>query len=226
MPHSPAGVGDAGADVVRFQFRQFTEHLRRLKSGFQQVQHIGHPDAHSAHTRASPVLSRLENAWIDTAPGDLDFEIRALNFEPVPVSKKSAKIAELIASQQGRALDAHYLGFFECFNRQWFYEAHDVLEELWLAQGKAGANYSFYKGLIQLAGAFVHLQKDRLRPAVALFNLADANLRKYPHRHEHLDTLSTLALIEDWRGRVEAGAFVRNPLTHGQPPRLALTGIA
>ena len=139
---------------------------------------------------------------------------------PRVVSKKSAKIAELIDGLRGRALDAHYLGYFECFNRQLFYEAHDVLEELWLAQGKTGANYAFYKGLIQLAGAFVHLQKDRLRPAVALFNLAESNLRQYPVRHEHLDVTSALALISNWRGRVEEGGFNVNPLRNLPPPRL------
>src|SRR2546428_12912527 len=87
------------------------------------------------------------------------------------MSKKHAKIAALIESCQGHDLDAHYLGYFECFNRELFHEAHDVLEELWLAE-KHGPNYSFYKGLIQLAGAFVHLQKHRLRPASALFKLA------------------------------------------------------
>ena len=48
------------------------------------------------------------------------------------MSKKSAKIAALIESCRGRKLDAHYLGYFECFNRGLFYESHDVLEELWL----------------------------------------------------------------------------------------------
>src|SRR5215510_9480322 len=98
------------------------------------------------------------------------------------MSKKSSKIAALIEGCRGRELDAHYLGYFECFNRQLFYEAHDVLEQLWLAQ-RSGTNGDFYKGLIQLAGGFVHLQKNRLRPAAALFKLADANLQKYPDPH-------------------------------------------
>jgi predicted metal-dependent hydrolase len=38
----------------------------------------------------------------------------------------------MIESFQGQELDAHYLSFFACFNRQLFYEAHDVLEDLWL----------------------------------------------------------------------------------------------
>jgi predicted metal-dependent hydrolase len=136
------------------------------------------------------------------------------------MSKKSPKIAALIADLHGQARDAHYLGFFACFNRQLFYEAHDVLEELWLAQGKTGANYAFYKGLIQLAGAFVHLQKNRLRPAVALFNLAEANLRQYPRVHEQLNLTAVLALIADWRGRIDRAAFSENPLPTAIPPQL------
>src|ERR1043166_3576122 len=92
------------------------------------------------------------------------------------MSKKSAKIAALIEQCRGHELAAQYLGYFECFNRQLFYEAHDVLEELWLAEGRNAANYGFYKGLIQFAGAFVHLQKKRRGPAVALFKLSRSYL--------------------------------------------------
>jgi predicted metal-dependent hydrolase len=82
------------------------------------------------------------------------------------VSKKSPRIAAMIAGLSRPGMDPHYLGYFECFNQQLFYEAHDVLEELWLAQRRQ-PNDLFYKGLIQLAGAFVHLQKNRLKPAAA-----------------------------------------------------------
>lgn len=147
-------------------------------------------------------------------PSDLSFA------QIGPVSKKSAKIAELIAACQGRDLDAHYLGYFECFNREWFFEAHDVLEELWLAGGKTGCNYSFYKGLIQFAGAFVHLQKNRLGPATALFRLAQANLRQYPPVHEHLDVRELLGLMEEWL-EVLAGATT-NPFPARPAPKISL----
>jgi predicted metal-dependent hydrolase len=137
------------------------------------------------------------------------------------MSKKSGAIAELIERFQGRELDAHYLGYFECFNRQLYFEAHDVLEELWLAQ-RTGPNYGFYKGLIQLAGAFVHLQKNRLRPAGALFKLADANLEKYPGLHERLAVENVRQLIRDWRQRLEVGNFELNPLNAGNAPRLMI----
>lgn len=141
------------------------------------------------------------------------------------MSRKSPRIAERIAGFSGRGWDPHYLGYFDCFNRQEFYEAHDVLEELWLTGGKTAGNYSFHKGLIQLAGAFVHLQKDRLGPAVALFNLADANLRKYPTSHDGIDLAEVLALIVDWRGRVNEHPEGPNPLRGGAPPRLALPAV-
>jgi predicted metal-dependent hydrolase len=137
------------------------------------------------------------------------------------VSKKSAKIAALIEECRGQDLDAHYLGYFECFNRGLFYEAHDVLEELWLAD-RQGSNGAFYKGLIQMAGAFVHLQKGRLRPAAALFKLARANLERYPAVHERLDVRRAQAMIEDWLARLEGDNYSENPLTATTSPRLAL----
>jgi predicted metal-dependent hydrolase len=137
------------------------------------------------------------------------------------VSHKSGKIAALIESCQGKSLDAHYLGYFECFNRQLFYEAHDVLEELWLAQRK-GPEDGFYKGLIQFAGAFVHLQKNRLRPAAALFKLSSSYLGQYPAQHQYLDVQFVLSLSQQWIARLEAGAYAQNPLEHQPAPQLAL----
>lgn len=127
----------------------------------------------------------------------------------------------MIESCQGRELDARYLGYFDCFNRRLFYEAHEVLEDLWLPD-RHGANGNFYKGLIQLAGAFVHLQKNRLRPSAALLQLAQSNLEKYPARHEQLDLAAVLALIADWLQRLERGAFTVNPLTAQTGPRMEL----
>src|SRR5271170_2464242 len=127
----------------------------------------------------------------------------------------------MIESFRGQALDAHYLGFFDCFNRQLFYEAHDVLEDLWLAD-RQGANGNFYKGLIQLAGAFVHLQKNRLRPAAALFKLARANLEKYPSSHEKLNLAAVQQLMAGWVFQLEKGGFLANPLTATNIPQLAL----
>ena len=113
----------------------------------------------------------------------------------------SSRVAELLEPFKGREFDPHYLAFFDCFNRQLFYEAHEVLEPLWLANRK-NAEGAFYKGLIQLTAAFVHLQKGRKQPADALFQLAAQNLRSYPETYHSLDVRGVLGLITDWRAKM------------------------
>lgn len=137
------------------------------------------------------------------------------------MSKKSGQIAQRIESFRGQDLDAHYLGYFDCFNRQLFYEAHDVLEELWLAD-RRGPNGDFYKGLIQLAGAFVHLQKDRLRPAGALFQLARGHLAKYGPVQKRLAVPVVIELIDRWQRWLEESQFSTNPLNRHPCPELRL----
>lgn len=132
---------------------------------------------------------------------------------------KADRIAHLRVDDPG-GLNPHYAGYFACFNRGEYFEAHDVLEALWLGERK-GPNDLFYKGLIQLAGAFVHLQKNRLRPSDALFRLAQANLVRYRPAHEHLDIEAVLGLILTWRADLERGGFEENPLSQRPPPHLA-----
>jgi predicted metal-dependent hydrolase len=113
------------------------------------------------------------------------------------VSLKSQRIAGLVESFHGQDLDARYLGFFRCFNEGLYFEAHEVLEDLWLPD-RHGPNGAFYKGLIQLAGAFVHWQRSRLGPAAALFKLARGNLALYPALYERLNIATVLELIDQW----------------------------
>lgn len=120
----------------------------------------------------------------------------------------------MVSGLEAGSWDRRYVGWFACFNRGEYYEAHDVLEDLWLQEGKGGLNHGFYKGLIQLAGAFVHLQKGRMGPAVALFRLAEANFARYPALHAGIDLGGVAAMSAGWRQRVEAGGGA-NPLVPG-----------
>ena len=148
--------------------------------------------------------------------------------------KKTQRIAallEALPTAQGGTLDPRYLGYFHCFNRLEYYDAHDVLEDLWL-QSRDG-NWAFFKGLIQLAGAFVHLQKQALRPdhpkdgrrmhpAARLFKLADAHLAPYSPRHLQLDVDALRQLANAFAQSIEDSGFAINPWTPGSAPQLAL----
>ena len=149
------------------------------------------------------------------------------------MSGKSGKIEALTAKYQHFGWRANYLAFFDCFNRQDYYDAHDVLEELWLKDGKLGVNFAFYKGLIQCAGAFVHLRQhyveplhrahsQRLGPAFRLLLLCRNNLRVYPHIHEQLDLRTVRALCHHYADELQKGRFRRNPWSPVSAPQIHL----
>src|SRR5437868_2101441 len=129
------------------------------------------------------------------------------------------------------AKNPYYRAYFHCWNEQRYYEAHDVLEQLWLNNDTADDN--FFKGLIQAAGAFVHLQKNfehpthakhsrRLRPAVRLFELAKKNLSTFAPRHHALDVSALLDLLRATREKIVATDFKANPWSPDNAPRLEL----
>ena len=149
--------------------------------------------------------------------------------------KKSERLEFFVqgleASRASGSFEACYLGYFECFNSQRYYEAHDVLEHLWLKDGRHAPDYAYYKGLIQLAGGFVHLRLQhlypnhpkhsrRLHPARRLFLLAEANLTPYSPWHQGLDLEQVLSLCRRMIGRLEQSEFTENPWTPNSSPVL------
>ena len=125
----------------------------------------------------------------------------------------------------------YYLAFFRCWNQQWYYEAHDVLEQLWLNTKSPEAD--FFKGMIQAAGAFVHLQKQfehpshakhskRLPPAVRLFRLAQRNLANFTPSHYGLDVVLFCQLLDRYADEIVASNYTINPWSPETAPKLQL----
>ena len=111
------------------------------------------------------------------------------------MSKKDHKVAALMEGIEAGEHDPHLVGYLRCFNSQKFYEAHDVLEALWL-KDRTGPDGDFFKGMIQFAGAFVHLQKSRNRPAKVLFLRCTTYLSKYPSKFYALDVAGIIKLAK------------------------------
>ena len=140
------------------------------------------------------------------------------------MGQNDAAITAMIERFRGREFEPQYFAFFECFNQGLFFEAHEVLEELWLPR-RTQPNGLFYKGLIQLAGAFVHLQKGRSGPAAALLKLANANLERYGPIHERLDVKGVLEMIRHWQRQLEEGLPKVNPLDLPGHPKISLCAL-
>lgn len=91
--------------------------------------------------------------------------------------------------------DHRYLAYFECFNRQDFFEAHEVLESLWLATQDNRRN--FYKGLIQTAAALLKIKTGKHDPARRLAARATTLLQPYAPSYEGLNVQTVLQLLAD-----------------------------
>ena len=98
------------------------------------------------------------------------------------------------------------------------------MESLWL-QDRNGPDGDFFKGMIQFAGAFVHLQKQRPRPALKLFRLAAGYLAKYPSPHLALDVDNILHLAKRWGEAAQALGREGDLLSKQHPPKLGLIGV-
>jgi hypothetical protein len=151
---------------------------------------------------------------------------------------KGERISQFVAELAGGDVDPDrgdvathpfYLAFFHYWNEQRYYEAHDVLEQLWLKTKSRDANY--FKGLIQAAGAFVHLQKRfehpshakhsrRLPPAVRLFRLAEKNLSRFSPRHHGLDVAALCQLLRAYADQIVASDYKTNPWSPETAPKL------
>ena len=154
---------------------------------------------------------------------------------------KGERISRLVAELPVEEVDPNqtdltqhpfYRAFFQYWNQQRYYEAHDVLEQLWLKTNSADAD--FFKGLIQAAGAFVHLQKrfehplhtkhsKRLAPAVRLFRLAERNLSIFAPRHHGLDVGALCQLLRAYANQIVRVDYKANPWSPETAPRLELS---
>ena len=90
-----------------------------------------------------------------------------------------------------------------------------------------------FKGLIQAAGAFVHLQKQfehplhakhsrRLPPAVRLFRLAEKNLSSFAPWHHALDVAALCQLLRRYADGIVASDYTTNPWSPETAPKLRL----
>lgn len=132
-----------------------------------------------------------------------------------------------LAAKKG--LPTEYFAYFHCFNKMEYYDAHDYLEHLWLQSSPP--QYGFYKGMIQLAGAFVHLQKQflrpthhkdgrRLHPAYRLFLLAQNNLQPLPSPFLGMPLHPVYKIILHYSLTLKNTHFSQNPWHPNFPPQL------
>lgn len=147
---------------------------------------------------------------------------------------KHEKIATRLAALDSRDTGPWkpaYVEYFRLFNATEYYEAHDVLEHIWL--GTSGPLHTYYKALIQLAGGFVHLRLQheqphhrthgrRLHPANRLLRRSAELLAGFPDHHEGISVTGLRHLALTTATRLEENRFAENPWSPSRKPHLDL----
>jgi len=80
------------------------------------------------------------------------------------------------------------VAFVELFDRGAYWESHEVLEGAWRA-----SRSDFYKGLILLASAYVHVVRGNAHGVVAQLRKAEHHLQPYAPAYGGVDVAALLA---------------------------------
>ena len=96
-------------------------------------------------------------------------------------------------------IEPEYAAFVDCWNDERFFEAHEVLEGLWMRTRDRRQ-----QGLIQLAAALYHVQRGNLKGARTMFDRALPRLRDPGAAAGPIDLEPMIAFAERVRHSLDA----------------------
>src|ERR1051326_4740716 len=99
--------------------------------------------------------------------------------------------------------DVAYRRGLELFNQGDFFDAHEVLEDVWRAA--PSEEKKFLQGLIQVAVGLHHHSRGNRLGAGSLLARAQRNLSAYPARHGGIELANLRAQVEEWVSALENG---------------------
>ena len=106
----------------------------------------------------------------------------------------------------------------EEFNRAYFFEAHETLEDLW--RGTSGPLRLFYQGLIQLAVGLYHLSNGNRRGALNLLGKGLDKLATFQPTCQHIDVDRLCQEVRSWLDRVRQAGEGELTVDPEQLPRI------
>ena len=91
----------------------------------------------------------------------------------------------------------------QLFNREEFYDAHEVWEDVW--REAEGREKKFLQGLIQVAVAFHHHSTGNVTGARSLLGRAGKNLAGYPEEFLGIGVADLLESLTKWQAVLSSG---------------------
>ena len=108
----------------------------------------------------------------------------------------------------------HYRRGIALFNRAKFFEAHEVLEDIWRAA--PAEDKKFLQGVVQVAVAFHHYSSGNFVGMRSVMERAVRNLTGHPQRLEWIELAPLLSSLQHWREAMD------NRQPHPPLPRIKL----
>ena len=119
-------------------------------------------------------------------------------------------------------MDERFHKGIEEFNAGRYFEAHEVLEDLWHEYRET--DRTFLQGLIQLAAGFYHFQRDNMKGATSQLTKGIKKLEPYKPEHLGIDLMKFLNETGDnlklIRGATEGKVGTRGSLEF---PRISVS---
>ena len=107
------------------------------------------------------------------------------------------------------------------FNRRYYWEAHEVLEELWLEV--RGPERLFYQGIIQAAAAFYHVLNANPRGVLKLAQDSQDKLKKYFPSYESIPLKELFDNLEDFKNQArEILGNTRSGFDYDKLPKISI----
>jgi uncharacterized protein len=137
------------------------------------------------------------------------FLLRRATFSNESAQPRSFKLpgtpsdSELSLCDTARVHADGFLQGIELFNAAEFFEAHEVLEDVWRAAPEP--ERKFLQGLIQVAVALHHHSRGNVVGCRSLLGRASRNLSAYPERYRGIDLAALLKALNRWSEALEQG---------------------
>lgn len=107
-------------------------------------------------------------------------------------------------------MDERFYRGLEEFNGERFFEAHEVLEDLW--HEYRDLDRTFIQGLIQIAAAFYHVQSRNLKGAVSQFRKGNEKLTHFLPEYKNVSVALLLASVRENLQRIQQSTDLNTDL--------------
>ena len=134
-----------------------------------------------------------------------------------PIANQALLTESELRARLGELYDA-----IDQYNRHWYFESHETLEDLWMVT--PWPERQFMQALIQLAAAFVHFVRGEYPGVLKLLDASAEKLGEFKPEQFAVDTAVLLAEVERVRAEIEAlGPERFREFDEGNIPRIVVS---